>query len=95
MGQRSTRPQGHTSFTRLALVHQFVFQPIVAGATASLAYNYMLLFNLPEMVYTGFLGGESFEKIDKVHNSFFHLSYALPVTTCVKNVPLGLFADTQ
>ena len=51
------------------------FQPIVAGSTASLAYNYMLLFNLPEMVYTGLLGGESPEKIDKVHRLFFYPIY--------------------
>jgi hypothetical protein len=31
----------------------------------------MLLFNLPEMVYTGLLGGESPEKIDKVHSIIF------------------------
>jgi hypothetical protein len=71
VGKRSAVPKGHTPFTRLALVHQFFSQPIVAASTASLAYNYMLLFNLPEMVYAGLLGGESPEKIDKVHRLFF------------------------
>jgi hypothetical protein len=61
-------------------MHQFIFKPIMVDATTPLAYNYMLFFNMPEMVDTGLFCRESPEKIDKVHSFISHLIYTCPVT---------------